>query len=105
MSNIGTFQRVDAGFAGSIRTMTVTTKARFVAMERTGDKSPDFRIYGGSGANIAEIGAAWRRTGRQTGLEYLSCRIDDPAFAQPVHAVLVENSGDANFSLIWSRKE
>jgi uncharacterized protein (DUF736 family) len=49
-----------------------------------------------------EIGAAWAKTSRD-GREYLSVKLDDPSFKEPVFANLFEDEGGGTFSLIWSR--
>lgn len=98
MITIGTFTRNDEGaYVGAIRTLTLSTKGvRIRPIEATGPRGPDFRVE----ASGIELGAAWRKTA-QDEREYLSVRLDDPAFAGPVHALLVETA--AGFGLIWSR--
>lgn len=59
MAVIGTFSAIKDGYAGTIRTLTVSTKVRLVANDhKESDGAPDFRIFAGA----AEIGAAWRKT-------------------------------------------
>lgn len=103
MATIGTFNKQDNGFTGVIRTATLNLKARFVPAQGGGsDKAPDFRIFTGTTSPV-EIGAAWTRSARDTGMKYLSCRLDDPTFAAPINASLVEDSTGPGLSLIWSR--
>ena len=52
-------------------------------------------------AGAVEIGAAWHRTSKG-GNEYISVKLDDPSFAAPIYANLVEQQ-DKGFALIWSR--
>ena len=52
-------------------------------------------------AGTVEFGAAWNRTSRYD-REYLSVKLDDPSFATPIYASLVE-SEDGEQRLIWSR--
>ena len=61
MPVIGTFSAVKDGYAGTIRTLTLSVKVQLVANDRKeADGTPDFRIMAG----MAEIGAAWRRPRR-----------------------------------------
>jgi uncharacterized protein (DUF736 family) len=61
MPVIGTFSAVKDGYAGTIRTLTLSVKVQLVANDRNeADGTPDFRIMAGT----VEIGAAWRRPRR-----------------------------------------
>jgi uncharacterized protein (DUF736 family) len=51
---------------------------------------------------MVKFGAAWKKTA-QNGREYLSVRLDDPSFASPIFANLIEGE-DATHQLIWSRR-
>jgi uncharacterized protein (DUF736 family) len=99
MAQIGSFTRDETGaFSGIIRTLTLNTKATIRPSERDHDKAPDHRIYAGA----VEIGAAWTKSARDSGTEYLSLKIDDPSLPAPIYAQLVQ--GDlADWKLIWSR--
>lgn len=99
MAQIGTFTRDESGiFSGTIRTLTLNTKATIRPSDRDKDKAPDHRIYAGA----VEIGAAWTKSARETGTEYLSLKIDDPSLPAPIYAQLVQ--GDLpEWKLIWSR--
>jgi uncharacterized protein (DUF736 family) len=67
MPIIGTFSAVKDGYAGSIRTLTMSVRVRLVANDRKEPNgAPDFRILVGA----AEIGAAWRRTRKGTDEPY-----------------------------------
>src|SRR5580693_7545006 len=44
MATIGTFTAADNGYTGSVKTLTLNVKAKFVATERENDKAPDYRI-------------------------------------------------------------
>jgi uncharacterized protein (DUF736 family) len=98
MATIGTFIKNDNGFAGAVKTLSLNVKAKLVPSDKDSDKSPDFRILAGE----VEIGAAWKKTA-QNGREYFSVRLDDPSFAAPIFANLIEGE-DKNHSLIWSRR-
>ncbi|TWB41205.1 DUF736 domain-containing protein [Nitrospirillum pindoramense] len=102
MATIGTFTKDENGnYTGSVRTLSVNAKARITAeADKAKDNAPDFRVYVGS----AEIGAAWKKTAQDTGRPYLSLKLDDPSFAQPIYASLVEMDDGKGYSLIWSRR-
>ena len=80
MPIIGTFSAVKDGYAGTIRTLTMSVRVRLVANDRKeAEGAPDFRIVAGA----AEIGAAWRRTSRASEETYLQrqARRSGPAAA------------------------
>ena len=100
MATIGTFTAQDNGFTGSIKTLTLNIKAKFVASEKDNDKAPDYRIFSGA----KEFGAAWKKTTRDSDRAYLSVKLDDPSFPAPIYASLVKIEGDEDHTLIWSRR-
>ena len=59
MAVIGTFTRAkDGGWEGTIRTLSVTAKARFVPNDnREGSSAPDYHVLSGT----SDLGAAWKR--------------------------------------------
>jgi len=98
MATIGTFMKTEDGsYAGSIKTLSLNVKsAQLRPNEKSDEKAPDYRIFAGQ----TEFGAAWRKTSREN-RDYLSVKLDDPSFPQPIFASLVE--ADEGYSLIWSR--
>ena len=50
----------------------------------------------------AESGAAWSKRSNE-GRDYLSVKLDDPSFTQPICANLFDAEDGAGYSLIWSR--
>jgi len=96
MSIIGNFQKQNDGYAGTIRTLTLNVKAVLRAVEKTSDKAPDFRVFAGN----VEIGAAWSTVSKAE-KPYVSVKLDDPSFPQPIQCRLIEQ--DQDFALIWSR--
>jgi uncharacterized protein (DUF736 family) len=101
MATIGSFNTSEnGGYSGSVKTLTLNVKAKFVATEKDNDKAPDYRIVAGS----TEFGAAWKKTAKETSREYLSVKLDDPSFPAPIYASLVKGEGDDSFTLIWSRR-
>ena len=103
MATIGTFTRSENGFVGTLRTLNVSAKARLVAEAgKDNERAPDYRVLG---PGNAEIGAAWKKTARETGRAYLAVKLDDPSFPAPIYASLIEAEGqEGTYSLIWSRR-
>lgn len=99
MATIGTFTKTDAGFTGSVKTLSLNVKARFVANDGASDKAPDYRILSGP----IEFGAGWKRKSSESQRDYISVRLDDPSFPAPIFASLVETDDPDVFNLIWSR--
>jgi uncharacterized protein (DUF736 family) len=102
MAIIGTFTRTEDGkYIGSLKTLTLSSKLQFVPeTNKSKDSAPDFRIFQGS----FEVGAGWQRTGKDSGRDYCSVRLDDPAFAAPLYASLIEAEDGKTFNLLWSRR-
>jgi len=100
MATIGTFTRNGDGFAGAVKTLTLNVKAKLVPAGKDHDKGPDYRIFAGT----LEIGAAWKKTAKESGREYLSLKLDDPSIPAPIYASLVEAEDGQSFNLIWSRR-
>ena len=85
MAQIGTFTRnEDGSFAGVIKTLNLSVKARLVVAEKDSEKSPDLRALVG---NI-EIGAAWKKVAKETGREYHSLKLDDPPANTYTHEMM-----------------
>ena len=100
MPVIGTFSAVKDGYAGTIRTLTMTAKVSIVANDRKDSSgAPDFRIMAGN----AEIGAAWRKTKQGSEETYLRVKLDDPTLPQPIWGALLESSDDGVARLLWRR--
>lgn len=99
MANIGTFTTSSTGFTGKIETLNLSVKARIERVENASDKGPQFRIFSGA----VELGAAWQKTAQSSERDYLSVKLDDPSFANPIYATLVEVEGQEGLQLIWSR--
>jgi uncharacterized protein (DUF736 family) len=98
MATIGTFNRTESGYTGTVKTLALNVKARIAPVEKSNEKAPDYRIFAGQ----TEFGAAWKKTSNE-GREYLSLKLDDPSFPVPIYASLVEIEGDDALALIWSR--
>jgi uncharacterized protein (DUF736 family) len=96
MAIIGNFTKQDNAYQGTIATLAVNAKATITPVEKTGEQSPDFRVFGGK----SEIGAGWSTTSK-AGKPYISVKLDDPSFAAPIFCRLVES--EKGHSLIWTR--
>ena len=58
--------------------------------EKRRDNQPDYRIFSGP----SELGAAWTRTGRESGRSYVSLRIFHPQIGnQAIYATLGKAAG------------
>jgi uncharacterized protein (DUF736 family) len=98
MTQIGKFLRNAHGvYSGEIRTLTLQVEVTISPCERDNDKAPDHRVISGE----IELGHGWSRTNRESGLEYLSLKLDDPLFPGPVYATLTADDGQ--YVLAWSR--
>ncbi|WP_226101246.1 DUF736 domain-containing protein [Dickeya oryzae] len=100
MANIGTFTSQNNGFTGTLRTLTLNVKARFIPCDKSSEHAPDFRIQTLGGY---DIGAAWRKIS-QAERPYLSVTLDDPSFPAPLYARLIEEE-NGKHQLIWSRSK
>jgi uncharacterized protein (DUF736 family) len=101
MSVIGMFTPTkDGGWSGTIRTLTIDAKLRFVPNDnQENDRAPAFKLFIGR----SEVGAAWRERGGEK--EYLSVRLYDPALAAPIHAALFPAEDGREAYLVWRRRE
>ena len=84
---------------GSVRTLSVSFKARLLPIERVSRDAPDFRVMAG---NNVEIGAAWKAVSND-GEEYISVKMDDPSFNAPITAALWPSEKEGEYALIWNR--
>lgn len=102
MATIGyVTKREDGRYDGELRTLTRRAQISIVPVaDKPSDNHPDFRIL----ANGIEIGAAWIRTGKTSGVEYISLSISAPELGR-LYANLGPAAGrsDPNvFALIWN---
>ena len=100
MANIGSFKKVNSEFQGEIVTMSLQAKGVRIVPEtnRASDNGLSHRVYVGR----AEIGAAWSKRSTE-GRDYLSVKLDDPSFTQPIYANLFDDEEGDGYTLIWSR--
>ncbi len=103
MALVGIFTPAkDGGWIGSLHTLTMNIKLRFVPNDdRDNEQAPAFRIFSGR----SEIGAAWRqRSNGEEAREYLSVRLDDPSWSDPISMALFETEDSKEARLVWSRR-
>jgi uncharacterized protein (DUF736 family) len=101
MAQLATFKKLaDGSYEGTIHTLTLNVKIRFVEAASGGDNGPSHRAFAGP----AEIGAAWQKVSKE-GRRYLSVKLDDPTFLAPIYASLLAGDKDDEFDLIWSRHQ
>ncbi len=94
---LGIFNSDGDKFTGTITTLALKAKTTIQKVEKPSDQAPDFRVY----ANGVEIGAGWSKTS-QAERPYLSIKLDDPSFAQPIFCRLVETA-KGEHRMLWSR--
>ena len=70
MANIGTFTADKDGFTGTLRTLALNVKVKFVPNDKGSENAPDYRLLA---ANGLEVGAAWQKVS-QAERPYLSPR-------------------------------
>lgn len=103
MAVIGTFiPAKDGGWTGSIHTLTINAKLRFVPNDnRDGENAPAFRIFVGR----SRIGHAWEaRSSGDDPKDYLRVRLDDPSLAEPLQAALFRSEDGASAQFVWTRR-
>ena len=104
MSAIGTFTPAkDGGWTGSIHTLTINEKLRFVPNDnREHENAPAFRIFIGP----SRIGDAWEaRSNGDPPKDYLRVKLDDPCLAEPISAALFPAEDGSSAQLVWNRRK
>ena len=105
MATIGTIKQNGNAFEGTLAMLSITSPIRLEPLlERRSDASPSHRVTVPGGG---EIGAAWTKTSKNTGAEFLSIKLDAPELRDVVYC----NTGpaantdprDGVLALIWNR--
>ena len=100
MATIGTFTLSRDGFLkGQIRTLNLDASVSMEPVTSDKEGAPSYRLYAGD----VELGAAWAKTAKESGRSYHQVRLDDPSFAAPIFANLIEDMETGNYALIWTR--
>ncbi len=103
MALIGIFTPAkDGGWVGSVQTLTINAKLRFVPNDdRVDEKAPAFRVFLGQ----SRIGDAWEaRSGGDESKDYLRVRLDDPSLLEPLSAALFTAENGQSAQLVWKRR-
>ena len=103
MAIIGNFiPAKDSGWIGSIRTLTIDAKVRFVPNDDPhGSNVPTFKVPIGQ----SRIGHAWEaHSGGEDRRPYLSVKLDDPGLIEPISAVLFSSEDGDSAKLVWKRR-
>lgn len=105
MSIIGTFTKDGAGFTGTIESLTMRAKLTLEPnTNKKSDKAPDYRVFHIGDGFTSEIGAAWNKTAKESGSQYISVSIhDDPALDRPLNCRLVKTGTENGHTLFWDR--
>ena len=87
-------------FKGQLKTLSIRAEITLAPNARkANDVQPDYRVYSGD----VEIGAGWNRIGERAGA-YIALQFDDPQFAEPVRANLIQVSAHhPEHILLWTR--
>ena len=107
MASIGTvtYDPNTNAYEGTIHTPTISGDVEFEPLDQENDKAPSHRIVLENGY---ELGAAWTKTKKDTGEEYLSLKLDAPEFPAAIYPGLGRKPGtdpeDKVFSIIWNRR-
>jgi len=102
MAVIGNFVKNGDVFEGQVKTLEFREVVRLVPSDGSieSEDAPDLI------ALVADIqvGAAWRKTARESGNTYYSLRIDDPKLTGPIDAYLYASEADPKrHQLVWKR--
>ncbi len=105
MATIGIVRKEDDGrFVGNLNTLAIRANIRIVPVrDKRSDTAPDYRVQTAEGV---DIGVGWTRIGRESQRSYVSLKLDDPTFPNPIYANLGRAAGqddDEVFSVIWDR--
>ena len=98
MTTIGNFVTKDGKITGKIHTLALNAGLDLLSKHQHRPGAPAYRVFSAR----SEVGAAWEKTAESSGRKYLSVRLDDPSFAAPIFANLIEQE-DGIHELIWSR--
>ncbi|WP_306253308.1 DUF736 family protein [Parvularcula sp. IMCC14364] len=96
------------GFEGTLAMLTLKTRISIVPNQtKATERQPDFRIYAGTGAG--EIGGGWKRTGKNSGREYISLTFAHPALGpSKLYANLAPASGQDEeevLAILWNPQD
>jgi uncharacterized protein (DUF736 family) len=93
---IGTFAKQAKGYSGELVTLTNRGKLTFTPAS----KGADYQVT----MDGIEVGAAWKKTARESGNAYLSVKLDSPFLSKPVNCALMPQD-DGSHILVWNRDD
>ena len=93
---IGTFKKQAEGYAGNLTTLTHRGKLVFAPAS----KGVDYEVT----LDGIKVGAAWKKTARESGKAYLSVQLDSPFLPSAVNCALMAQD-DGSHILVWSRDD
>ncbi len=98
-----TFDDETNTYTGDVTALTFQrSKVQLRAVEKSGDKEPDYRVVAETEFGTVEFGAAWKRTS-ENGRNFLSVSIDDPALSGSLNAALFASDDGEKAVLVWNR--
>ena len=103
MAIIGIFKATKDGYEGTLETLTLKAKLTIEPAKKNSDNQPDFRVFQITDHFKSDIGAAWKKTARNSGSEYLSLEFDDISFTAKAYCRLVKTGAENGHTLFWER--
>lgn len=105
--NIGSIKQNDAGtFLGRISTLAVTATIALREVRSPNPKAPKFEVLALNPATKSwvQVGALFELVSNSTGEAFLSGKLDDPSFAQPLY-VSAFRQADGSYNIVWQRPQ
>jgi len=100
---LGYVTETETGFEGALNLMSLQAPIRIVKNgEKTAAMQPDFRVY--AGQKGSDIGGGWVRTAKNSGREYVSLTLADPAIGpRRIYANLAPVKGEeGRHVILWN---
>jgi uncharacterized protein (DUF736 family) len=89
----------DGRLVGTLTTLALhVAKITFEPEQGKSENAPVYRVFAGD----YEIGAGWKKISK-AGKPYISVKLDDPSFAQPIFCALTR-AEDSLYLLEWNRR-
>ena len=104
-STIATLTKTADGYKGVLTTLTLKAPIEFLKNGRKASpKEPDYRIV--ATGNGFELGAAWIRTAKNTGEDYVSASLSAPELNGVMYGNVAPAPGGKpeDYVLIWNRR-
>jgi uncharacterized protein (DUF736 family) len=97
---IGKFQtQADGKIVGDVQALALGTfSLTFTPKDKGADYDVTFTEHG------TEVGAAWKKAAQETGKEFLSVRLDSPAFPKAINvAMFPSRDRTGSYVMTWDR--